>query len=200
MKIEERVVKYLDDDLTLEERAAFEKELKSSEELKRVLENFTGVKEKINRQKNLKLSSDYANSILFDFHKKAGYRKKETLRKSLSYAFGLILLILIGISVQKIFFNNLVNNSVDLEKFTQALDENQKLDLLESLNNSNDLSDIISDEEYVDLLEKNLIVNENILENYDIGYKDLIGNLSDNEVNKIYNELISKNILKEVPL
>ena len=200
MKIEERVIKYLDDDLTSEEKATFDEELKSSDELKRTLENFSVVKEKINRQKNLKLSPEYANSILFDFHKKAGYRKKEFLRKSLSYAFGLIFIILVGISVQKIFFNNTVNNSVDLEKFTQSLDENQKLDLLESLTNSNDLSDIISGEEYVDLLEKNLVVNENVLETYDIGYKDLIGTLSDNEVENIYNKLINRNILKEVPL
>ena len=88
----------------------------------------------------------------------------------------------------------------DLEKFTQSLDEKQKLDLLENLDGSDEIASIISGKEYVDLLEKDLVVNENVLENYDIGYKDLIGNLSENEADKIYNELINRNILKEVPL
>ena len=192
MQIEERIIKYLDDDLTSEERAVFESELNSSEELKREFENYLVVKEKIDKQKNLKLNSDYSDSILPEFHKKAHIRKKESLRKSLSYTLGLILIIIIGISVQKIFLNNYSNNSVDLEKFAQSLDE--------SLNNSNDLSDIISEKEYVDLLENNLVVNEDVLETYDIGYKDLIGNLSDAEADKIYNELINRNILKEVSL
>ena len=200
MQIEERIIKYLDDDLTQEARAAFERELNSSEELKREFENYLIIKEKINNQKNLKLSSDYENSILHEFHKNPHKHKREVLRKSLSYAFGLIFIILLGISVQKIFFNNNVNNSGDLEKFAQSLDENQKLDILESLNDSNDLSDIISGKEYVDLLENNLVVNEDVLETYDIGYKDLIVNLSDTEADKIYNELINRNILKEVPL
>jgi hypothetical protein len=195
MQIEERIIKYLDDDLTQEARAAFERELNSSEELKREFENYLIIKEKINNQKNLKLSPDYANSILSEFHKNPHKHKREVLRKSLSYAFGLIVVILVGISVQKIFFNNNVNNSGDLEKFAQSLDENQKLDILESLNDSNDLSDIISGKEYVDLLENNLVVNEDVLETYDIGYKDLIGNLSDTEAEKIYNELINRNIL-----
>ena len=195
MQIEERIIKYLDDDLTQEARAAFERELNSSEELKREFENYLIIKEKINNQKNLKLSPDYANSILSEFHKNPHKHKREVLRKSLSYAFGLIFIILVGISVQKIFFNNNVNNSGDLEKFAQSLDENQKLDILESLNDSNDLSDIISGKEYVDLLENNLVVNEDVLETYDIGYKDLIGNLSDTEAEKIYNELINRNIL-----
>ena len=200
MQTEERIVKYLDNDLTSEERVAFESELNSSEELKREFENYLVVKEKMNKQKNLKLNFDYTDSILPEFHKKAHSRKKETLRKSLSYTFGLVLIILIGLSVQKIFFNNPVNKSDDLAKFTQSLDENQKLDLLENLDGNDDLYSMISGKEYVTLLENDLVVNEDVLETYDIGYKDLLGNLSDNEVEKVYNEILSRNILKEVPL
>lgn len=200
MQTEERIVKYLDNDLTSEERATFESELNSSEELKREFENYLVVNEKINKQKNLKLNSDYADSILPDFHKKAHSRKKEILRYSLSYAFGLILIILIGISVQKIFFNNPVNKSDDLAKFTQSLNENQKLDLLENLDGNDDLYSMISRKEYVTLLENDLVINEGVLETYDIGYKDLLSNLSDKEVEKIYTEILNRNILKEVPL
>jgi len=194
MKTEERIIKYLDNDLTSEERTAFERELKSSEELKREFEKYSLIKEKIKNQKNLKLNPDYLSSILPEFHNKVHSGKKETLRRSLSYSFGLILIFLIGITVQKIFFNNSDKERNDLEKFTQSLNYNQKLDLLESLNGSDDLYNIISGKEYVDLLENDLVVNEDVLETYDISYKDLIGNLSDNEVEKIYNELLNRNI------
>ncbi|MCW8811271.1 MAG: hypothetical protein OQK64_09980, partial [Ignavibacteriaceae bacterium] len=173
---------------------AFERELKSSEELKREFEKYSIIKEKIKNKKNLKLNPDYLNSILPEFHNKVHSGKKETLRRGLSYAFGLILLFLIGISFQKIFFNNSDKERNDLEKFTQSLNDNQKLDLLESLNGSDDLYNIILGKEYVDLLENELVVNEDVLETYDISYKDLIGNLSDNEVEKIYNDLLNRNI------
>ncbi|MCW8823086.1 MAG: hypothetical protein OQK63_03315 [Ignavibacteriaceae bacterium] len=194
MKTEKRIIKYLDNDLTSEERTAFERELKSSEELKREFEKYSIIKEKIKNQKNLRLNSDYLSSILPEFHNKVHSGKKETLRRGLSYAFGLILLFLIGISFQKIFFNNSDKERNDLEKFTQSLNDNQKLDLLESLNGSDDLYNIILGKEYVDLLENDLVVNEDVLKTYDIGYKDLIGNLSDNDVEKIYNELLNRNI------
>jgi len=194
MKTEERIIKYLDNDLTSEEKTAFERELKSSEELKREFEKYSIIKEKIKNKKNLKLNPDYLNSILPEFHNKVHSGKKETLRRGLSYAFGLILLFLIGISFQKIFFNNSDKERNDLEKFTQSLNDNQKLDLLESLNGNDDLYNIILGKEYVDLLENELVVNEDVLETYDISYKDLIGNLSDNEVEKIYNDLLNRNI------
>ncbi|MCW8813555.1 MAG: hypothetical protein OQK65_08495 [Chlorobium sp.] len=194
MKTEKRIIKYLDNDLTSEERTAFERELKSSEELKREFEKYSIIKEKIKNQKNLRLNSDYLSSILPEFHNKVHSGKKETLRRGLSYAFGLILLFLIGISFQKIFFNNSDKERNDLEKFTQSLNDNQKLDLLESLNGNDDLYNIILGKEYVDLLENELVVNEDVLETYDISYKDLIGNLSDNDVEKIYNGLLNRNI------
>jgi len=194
MKTEKRIIKYLDNDLTSEERTAFERELKSSEELKREFEKYSIIKEKIKNQKNLRLNSDYLSSILPEFHNKVHSGKKETLRRGLSYAFDLILIFLIGITVQKILFNNSDKERNDLEKFTQSLNDNQKLDLLESLNGSDDLYNIILGKEYVDLLENDLVVNEDVLKTYDIGYKDLIGNLSDNDVEKIYNELLNRNI------
>ncbi|MCW9094654.1 MAG: hypothetical protein OQJ74_02290, partial [Ignavibacteriaceae bacterium] len=142
MKTEERIIKYLDNDLTSEERTAFERELKSSEELKREFEKYSIIKEKIKNQKNLRLNSDYLSSILPEFHNKVHSGKKETLRRGLSYAFGLILLFLIGISFQKIFFNNQKNPN-DLEVFAQSLNENQKIELLENLNGGEELYKLI---------------------------------------------------------
>ena len=199
MKTEERIIKYLDNDLTSEERTAFERELKSSEELKREFEKYSVIKEKIKYQKNLRLNSDYLSSILPEFHKKVDSGKKETLRRGLSYAFGLILLFLIGISFQKIFFNN-QKNSNDLEVFAQSLNENQKIELLENLNGGEELYKLIPENDLADLFEKDLQIDNEVAEAYDINYKEMIDGLSRDEAEKIYNELLNRNILKEAPL
>ena len=199
MKTEERIIKYLDNDLTSEEKTAFERELKSSEELKREFEKYSVIKEKIKYQKNLRLNSDYLSSILPEFHKKVDSGKKETLRRGLSYAFGLILLFLIGISFQKIFFNN-QKNSNDLEVFAQSLNENQKIELLENLNGGEELYKLIPENDLADLFEKDLQIDNEVAEAYDINYKEMIDGLSRDEAEKIYNELLNRNILKEAPL
>ena len=199
MKTEERIIKYLDNDLTSEERTAFERELKSSEELKREFEKYSVIIEKIKNQKNLRLNSDYLSSILPEFHKKVDSGKKETLRRGLSYAFGLILLFLIGISFQKIFFNN-QKKSNDLEVFAQSLNENQKIELLENLNGGEELYKLIPENDLADLFEKDLQIDNEVAEAYDINYKEMIDGLSRDEAEKIYNELLNRNILKEAPL
>jgi hypothetical protein len=199
MKTEERIIKYLDNDLTSEERTAFERELKSSEELIREFEKYSVIKEKIKYQKNLRLNSDYLSSILPEFHKKVHSGKKETLRRGLSYAFGLILLFLIGISFQKIFFNN-QKKSNDLEVFAQSLNENQKIELLENLNGGEELYKLIPENDLADLFEKDLQIDNEVAEAYDINYKEMIDGLSRDEAEKIYNELLNRNILKEAPL
>ena len=199
MKTEERIIKYLDNDLTSEERTAFERELKSSEELIREFEKYSVIKEKIKYQKNLRLNSDYLSSILPEFHKKVDSGKKETLRRGLSYAFGLILLFLIGISFQKIFFNN-QKKSNDLEVFAQSLNENQKIELLENLNGGEELYKLIPENDLADLFEKDLQIDNEVAEAYDINYKEMIDGLSRDEAEKIYNELLNRNILKEAPL
>ena len=199
MKTEERIIKYLDNDLTSEEKTAFERELKSSEELKREFEKYSVIIEKIKTQKNLRLNSDYLSSILPEFHNKVHSGKKETLRRGLSYAFGLILLFLIGISFQKIFFNN-QKKSNDLEVFAQSLNENQKIELLEDLNGGEELYKLIPENDLADLFEKDLQIDNEVAEAYDINYKEMIDGLSRDEAEKIYNELLNRNILKEAPL
>ena len=200
MKTNEWIIKYLDNQLTSEEKISFDKQLESSDEFKREFENFLLFKKKIDTLKEIKLKSDYTDTILPEFHKNYQGKKPESIRKALSYAFGLIVMIIVSVAVLRIFFNNTSKVSGDLEKFTQSLDDNEKLDLLTNLSSNDDVYSIISGKEFVDMLEKDLVVNSKVMENYDISYQDIIGSLSKSEADKIYNEILKQNILEEVPL
>lgn len=199
MKNEKRIIKYLDDEFTTEEKVAFEKEMESSKELKLEFQKYVSVKEEIEKLKGSRLKADYIDSVLPVFYNRMRSGKKETIRKSLSYAFGVMLLFIIGIAVLRIFFNN-QNDFKNIEEFTQALNENQKIELLENLNGSSEVYNLIPEKEIVGLLEADLEINSEVAEAYDIGYKEIIGNLSDNELEIVYQEILNKNFLEEVPL
>jgi len=200
MTNEEKIVKYFDNELTSDEKISFEGELETSEELKREFRRYMLVNEKVIMQKRVKLNSDYSATVLHELYERNQGRKKILLRKGLSYSFGLILIVIVSLATFRIFFNSTNKNSDDLEKFTQSLDDNQKLNLLENLGSADDVYSMISGNELTALLEKNLEINSEVMENYDISYQDIIGSLSKSEAEKIYSEILKQNILKEVPL
>lgn len=199
MKNEERIIKYLDDELTTEEKIAFEKEMESSKELKLEFQKYVTVKEEIEKLKGSRLKAEYIDSVLPEFYNRMRTGKKETIRKSLSYAFGVMLLFIIGIAVLRIFFNN-HSDPNNIEEFTQSLNENQKVELLEKFNGNSEVYNLIPENDIANLLEADLEINSEVAEAYDIGYKEIIGNLSDNELEIVYQEILNKNFLEEVPL
>jgi len=199
MKNEEKILEYLDNELTAEEKAAFEKEMESSKELKLEFQKYVSVKEEIEKLKGSRLKADYIDSVLPEFYNRMHTGKKETIRKSLSYAFGVMLIFIIGIAVMRIFFNN-QNDPKNIEEFTQALNENQKIELLEKFNGNSEVYNLIPENDIANLLEADLEINNEVAEAYDIDYKEIIGNLSDNELEIVYQEILNKNFLEEVPL
>ena len=199
MKTEERILKYLDNELTAEEKTAFEKEMESSKELRDEFQKYASVKKEIEELKRLKLNPDYINSILPEFHNRRLTGKKETIRKSLSYAFGVMLIFIISIAVLRIFFNN-HSDPNNVEEFASSLSENQKVELLETINGSSEIYNLIPETKVVDLLEAELKINSDVVEAYDINYTEIIGDLSDNELEIVYQEILNKNFLEEVHL
>jgi hypothetical protein len=200
MKTEEKIIKYFDGQLTSDEKISFEKELDSSEELKKEFQKYLLVSEKVNQQKSAKLNPDYVNSILPEFHRKISEQKSNSFRKNLSYALSFVLVIIIGVFAIKLFTNNSSKTSDDIEKFTQSLNDDQKLNLLEDLSSTDDVYSMVSGKELIGMLQKDLVVNSEVLDNYGIGYQDILGSLTEKEADKIYNEILKQNILKEVPL
>ena len=142
MKNDERIIKYLEDELTPEERIAFENDLRNSTELKAELEKYLTVKKETVNLKEVKLNQDYLNSIVPEFRNKLDLPKTTSIKRNLGYAFGVMLAFLISVVIlQKIFIENTEVNEV--QQFTESLNENQKIELLENLNGN--LEDYYSD-------------------------------------------------------
>lgn len=199
MTNEERIIKYLDNYLSAEEKKAFEEDLKSSAELRDELSEYQVLKDKLDQAKSIELNKDYVDSILPEFHNRFPKGKRETIRKSLSYAFGVMLIFLISITILRTFFTDRNLNGT-LEEFTESLNDEQQIELLESMNGISVSYSQLTDDDLVGLLENDLEINKDVIEAYNIGDEELISSLSETEFDYLYQEILNKNLLEEVSL
>lgn len=203
MKNDERIIKYLENELTPGERIAFETDLRNSTELKAELEKYLTVKKETVNLKEVKLNQDYLNSILPEFRNKLDLPETTSIRRNLGYAFGVMLAFIIAVVIlQKIFIENTEVNAV--QKFTESLNENQKIELLENLNGSLEdyflMSENNTESLLTNLLQADLKITYEVAEAYDINYSDLVDRFSASEAENIYNEILNKNFSEEVKL
>jgi len=199
MTNEEKIIKYLDSEFTAEEKKAFEAELENSKELLDEFNRFLELKANVGQVKNIKLKQDYLDSILPEYHRKYPTGKRESIRKSLSYAFGVMLIFIISITILRTFFTDRQQSGA-IEEFAQSLNTEQKMELLETLNGEVPNYNQVTNTDLVDLLESDLEINNEVLDEYEISYKDILGDLDDDELNLVYQEVLNKNILEEVSL
>jgi len=200
MKNDERIVKYIENELSPQERHAFEVDLSNSVELREEFEKYLKVNAVTDEIKKLKLDPLYLDSILPEFRDKLDAPKIFSVKRNLGYAFGAMLVFILSIVVLKNFFNN-ESEFIDLQEFTQSLNENQRIELLENLNGEQGVYEIITDSLYkpelISLFETNLKVNNEVAETYDIEYDEIISGLSKDEVDIIYQEILNSDLLKK---
>ncbi|NWG28511.1 MAG: hypothetical protein HXY48_08255 [Ignavibacteriaceae bacterium] len=203
MKNENRIIKYIENELTSEEKISFETELINSEELKTELGKYLKVKAKTEEIKNLKLNPGYLDSLLPEFHQKLASPKVISVKRNLGFAFGVMIMFILSILILQFIFTNKTEMN-ELQEFAQSLNENQKIELLENLIGESDYYDLdaenISGTEMTELLQSNLVINNDVAETYNISYTELVDELSETEVEKIYNEILNKNFFEEVIL
>ncbi len=203
MKNDVRIIKYLEDELTPEERIAFENDLRNSTDLKAELEKYLTLKKETVNLKALKLNQDYLNSIILEFRNNLDLPKTNSIKRNLGYAFGVMLAFLIAaVVLQKIFIENTEVNEV--QQFTESLNENQKIELLENLNGNLEdyfqISENNTESLLTNLIQTDLKINYEVAEAYDINYSELVDGLSASEAEQIYNEILYKNFSEEVKL
>ena len=195
MKTEERILKYIENELTAEERVVFKKELTESVSLQKEYKKLLAVKEEIDLSKNVSLDNKYLDSIIPDFRDRIDRSESFTFNKNMGY----VIVVIIAFLVSTVIFNNITtgNNKVyDLQEFTESLDEEQKLNLLENLNGDIEEYYLIADDslsnDLTDLIQTDLEINNDIAEVYEINYNELIDQLGPVEAEKIYNEILRK--------
>jgi hypothetical protein len=200
MNVDERIIKYLGDELLPEEKALFEEELKSFDELQRKFQKYVKVKKETDHLRNLQLTQQYTDNILPEFHEKFDKQRSVSFRKNLGYAFGLMLVFVISIAVLNSFFNK----QTEIADFTESLSTDQKIEVLKNLNGETTINDIIpeniSESDFVSLIESDLQVDSEIAETYNINYNEIVSGLTEKEVENIYQKIINTNLLEEASL
>jgi len=195
MTTDERIIKYLENELSPEERNLFEMDLNNSAELREDLNKYLKVKTETDELKKLKLNSLYLNSLIPEFRKKLDAPKSISVRRNLGYAFGIMLIFILSISILKNLFSS-ESPTIVLQEFTQSLNENQKIELLEDLNGDAEVyklvSENISDNELTNLLTTELEINNEVAEAYDISFNELIVGLSQQKIDEIYAEILNR--------
>lgn len=196
MTSDERILKYLENELSPEERNSFEMDLNNSAELREELNKYLRVQKETRNLRELKLNPFYLDSILPEYRKKFETRKSLSFKKNLGYAFGIMLIFIISMSILKNFFSS-ESPTMVLQNFTQSLNENQKIELLEDLNGDaevyNLMTESISDNELTNLLTTELEINNEVAEVYDISLNELIAGLSRQKIDEIYAEILNRN-------
>ncbi len=196
MTTDERIIKYIENELSPQERNAFEVELNNSVELREELNKYLKVKAETDEIKKLKLNPFYLDSILPELKNKLNPPKTFSVKRNLGYAFGVMLVFILSIVVLKNFFIS-ETELTDLKEFTQSLNENERIELLENLNDASEvynlISENISESQLNNLLAANLEINNEVAEAYNIEYYEIVDDLSKDEIEVIYKEILNTN-------
>jgi hypothetical protein len=195
MMTDERIIKYLENELSPEERNLFEMDLNNSAELREDLNKYLKIKTETDELKKIKLNSLYLNTLIPEFRKKLDAPKSVSVRRNLGYAFGIMLIFILSISILKNLFSS-ESPTIVLQEFTQSLNENQRIELLEDLNGDAEVyklvSENISDNELTNLLTTELEINNEVAEAYNISFDELIVGLSQQKIDEIYAEILNR--------
>lgn len=192
MKTDERIIKYIEDELTQQERNSFESEMNKSEELRKEYQKYLRVKSEVEKHKMLKLNSNYLNSILPEFRNKLSNPELFSYKRNLGYAFGIMVVFIAAAFLLRNFLST-DSEITDLQKFTHSLNEIQQIELFETLNGDVDLYNFVDESKLTSLIAANLEIDYEIAEAYNIQYNDLIEGLSSKEIEIIYNKILESN-------
>ena len=97
----ERIIKYIENELTFVERSKFEEELENSFELRKEFEKYLHLKNETIILKDAKLDKNYLDSIIPEFRERLQSSKSRGIKFRLGYAFGIMLASIISIAVVK---------------------------------------------------------------------------------------------------
>lgn len=201
MKTDEKIIKYLNGELIEEDKISFEADLSNSPHLRNEYELFSKLEQNIKLSKEVRLNQNYLNAILPEFRSKSYSNNSVVFRNKIGYSFAAVIALLISFLIFKnIYLKNSEMSSI--QSFTESLNENQKIEILENLNGDNEeyvlASNNVTNIELTNMLKAELKINNEIAEVYDINYSELVDDLSQAEADKIYKEILSKNFSKEV--
>jgi hypothetical protein len=198
MKIDKRIILYLDNQMNDEEKRIFEVELSKSVELSKQMESYKSIMHSMKIDENDFHDQDYFVNLIPRFRKNLSSNKK-SFKVRTAYAFTAAASVLV---IVVLIFNPFKSSENDsLEKLISTFSENEAVEILEYY--SDDLSNIkteqlngTSDSLFSGLISSELNLQETDLKRLvsadEISIESIYSEIKSEEADLIYNEILKK--------
>jgi hypothetical protein len=181
-KYDDMIIKYFDDQLSIDERKEFERELDINTELKDAFENYRKVNELYSTKEELMVSKDYFNDIVPRFRQMLDKEAYVFPIRKIGFTFATILLILSSYLLYQNYFFNQSSTNYSIQSITDNLSEEEMNELADYI--SDDYWNQISSEEKFQLLNETDFSLEGVVA--DLSEEEGVMILSDYQINDIY--------------
>ncbi len=201
MKTKYKIYKYLDDNLSGEEKALFEKELSDSVELQKQIKNYRSFKNDINKLKDVKTDESYFEETIPKFRS----RQEISHRFLLFPRISLSLASIAAVALAFIITISISNKKTILQQPNSAIADSSRFNISGLLDPSSDQINLgfLSNEEAAKFdstlnieMSKELDLSPNDLsylspdQNSDLS--SLLQNINENDANDIYKEVLNQ--------
>ena len=194
--MDERILKYLDNDLDNNERIKFENDLKQLPELKKEYDKYLVLNNKFNYNKVIEVDETYFNGIVPEFRNRLETKKKSKRIFAFSFANSLAAIIIFYLVLSP-------NKSLNLNEIAKNWNENDINNAIEYAVPNSNLYSLTDDYDYsyLDSVvstmltdELNLTNNSEVMQLIDnsIDYDNLTSQISTAETNELYNTILNK--------
>lgn len=193
----EKILKYLSDLMTENEKFEFINDLAKDEELSSLLNSVNKDLNHLKELNNLKLNDNYYSKLITSFRKKNSKLKINFVKTgAIGFAFSLLILFSVSLFVPK----EKMANKYNFAEFDEIIETYPEIasDYLLSGNYPDDYSfDIYQYEEFNENSEFNNYEIESLYQysNFEIDYYELLNNLTEEEFNSLVKELESDKFL-----
>jgi hypothetical protein len=203
MKVNDKIILYLDDQMSEEEKRIFESELKNSIVLQKELEDYQNILKEITEPKNILIEENYFSQMIPKLRGRIEERKKLKIIPKL--AFGITTIAAVLIVFFFTFTNKSVKNEINSMNTENAQNSNTEFSsILRNGSNQINLGNLSNEEaaKYDSVFNK-MISNALSLTPQSINYlsadnntelSNMLQGIDQKEANDIYNQLLHKKI------
>lgn len=196
-KIDKRIILYLDNQMSQEERKIFESELTNSSELSKEVESYKNILKSLTFDEKQSKDDDYFANLIANFRQtKLSSKKSFSFKPAYSLTAAVSIIILVFI-----FFNPFNKTEIEtVDKIIAGLDETEAAELIDYYSNGLTQTEVDQTNGHADSLFADMISNEfefdesdvKMLVSSDENYlNSIFSNIDSDETEKIYNEILN---------
>ena len=199
---DEIIVKYFDNQLSSDERSAFEKELEVNSDLQSSFDEYKKVNDTFSKSDKVLVSQEYFNTIVPRFRQLLDKSVKVFPVRKVSFAVAAVIVILFSYLIFQNYIFNPGEESNSIQVFTQNLTSDEIDELADYI--SDDSQALLNNGEKYQVLDNIDFSLEGIVANVsseeklqiltDYSINDIYNLVSDEEFENAYNEILSKRI------